>query len=382
MQVCELDRPWLETPFALQGFTVHSAADIAMVAHYCQFVEVAADALGHPLVEQTQARPVAQRTPSPASVAQREALERQEQARALTRSMLDDVRLGRAVDMKAVRSTVSECVSGVIKDPDTMLWVARIRERDNYTAEHCLNVGLLAISFGHYLGAGEDELLQLGVAGILHDVGKMRTPLEILNKEGALTAAEMAVMQRHARHGRDILITQSDVPRAAVDVAFSHHEALDGSGYPRGLRRESITSLTRMITLCDVFDAITSDRIYKAGQPAVDALRILFRLRGTKFDERLTDHFIRFIGVYPPGTLVELCTGEVGIVISVNRNARQQPRVLVVCDREGQPLPERVVNLEQLAREHANTQPIVAALPNGTHGIRLEEYIRAGLTLA
>ncbi len=383
MTVCDLDRPWLETPFALQGFTLHSAADIAEIARYCQFVWVDADDHGRPHLAQIQAQPLAAfpgATPMTGK-SLGEAYASHGRARELTRSFLDDVRLGRAIDMKTVKATVSELVANVLHDPEALAWVARIRDRDQYTSEHCLNVGLLAIMFGRYRGASEEDLHRIGVAGILHDVGKMRTPLEILNKEGRLEGEELQIMQRHAAHGRDILIAHRNVAPGAVDVAFSHHEALDGSGYPRGLKANGISELARIVTLCDVYDAMTSDRIYKRGVASLSAMQVLYKLRGSKFDERLTEQFIQCIGIYPPGTLVALTSGEVGIVLGGNRRHRHLPRVLVVRDADGKPIPERVVDLEKLVGADPTLQPIRTPLPNGSHGIRLESYIEKGLAL-
>lgn len=381
MTVCDLDRPWLETPFAVQGFTIYSAADIAEIARYCRQVWVDADDQGRPRIERLPGQPLALPGTAPnTGPGLGAAHAAQIRTRQLTRSFLDDVRLGRAIDMKAVKATVSEMVANVLHDPEATIWVARIRDYDQYTSEHCVNVGLLAILFGRHRGASEEDLHRLGVAGILHDVGKMQTPLEILNKEGRLDDDELSVMQKHAVQGRDILIAHRSVAPGAVDVAFSHHEALDGSGYPRGLKANGISELTRIVTLCDVYDAMTSDRVYKRGVASLASMQLLYRMRGSKFDTRLTELFIQCIGVYPPGTLVELASGEIGIVLSRGKH-RHLPRVLVVRDADKQPAPERVVNLEKLAGADPERQLIHAPLPNGSHGIRLEHYIEKGLAL-
>jgi HD-GYP domain-containing protein (c-di-GMP phosphodiesterase class II) len=382
MTVCDLDRPWLETPFALQGFTIFSAADIAEIARYCQYVWVDADDHGRPRIADIPAQPLAFPGSTPATgPGLGEVFNAHNRARQLTRSFLDDVRLGRAIAMKEVKATVSELVANVLRDPEATAWVARIRDHDQYTSEHSLNVGLLAILFGRHLGASEEDMHRLGVAGILHDVGKMRTPLEILNKEGMLERDELRIMQQHATHGRDILIAHRSVAPGAVDVAFTHHEVLDGSGYPRGLKAGAIPELTRMITLCDIYDAMTTDRVYKRGIASLTAMQMLYKLRGSKLDPRLTEAFIRCIGIYPPGTLVELASGEVGIVLSRNSRHPHLPRVLVVRDATKQPTSERVVDLEKLASADPTRQLVKSPLPNGSHGIRLEQYIERGLAL-
>lgn len=376
MKVCDIDRDWLETPFALQGFTIHSASDIAEIARYCQHVYIEGPLGG----AATPARDAFIFVPAGGQKAVDACAKTYNEARSTTRSMLDDVRLGRAIDIKAVKATVSNCVRAILESPEAMQWVSRIREFDEYTSEHSLNVGMLAISFGHSLGASEEDLVRMGLAGVLHDVGKMRVPQEILNKPGKLSDEELAEMKMHARYGRDVLLSLRNIG-PAVDVAHSHHEALDGSGYPRGVGAESISHITRIISLCDVYDAITNDRCYKMAKPALEALRIIYTERGRQFDEVLAEQFIRHIGIYPPGSIVELHNGEVGIVISINSRDRHLPKVLLVRDCLKQPMTERVINLEQASKRHDDMLLIAEAKPNGAYGIRIEEYVKRGLNI-
>ena len=386
MYVCELDRPWLETPFILQGFTLESQEDIDTVSEYCEFVYIEQnednwlEAEERPLFEKKKKRAVY----STANNTERElsrAASIHDTARSLTRSFMDDVRLGRAIDIKEVKTTVSECVSSILSSPDALMWMSKIRKKDEYTCEHSMNVGLLAITFGRHLGASVDDLNKLGLVGMLHDVGKMRTPTEILNKEGALDAKEFEIMKTHAQHGRDILMAHKSIFHGAVDVAYSHHEALDGSGYPRALKASGISDFSRIITLCDVYDAITSDRVYKKGRSSLDALKILYQNKGTKFDDKLVTEFISCIGLYPPGSVVELNSGQAGIVISTNYRNRHLPKVLLLRDEQKIPMPEKVINLERFANSDDQSHFIKTVVANGSYGIRIEQYIEKGLTI-
>ena len=387
MYVCELDRPWLETPFILQGFHIRSVDDIAEISEFCQTVYVELDEdTWAPAEERAIKEPLAQRVNKYINSAPRTkelvaAKNAHENARALTRSFMDDVRLGRGIDIKEVKATVSECVRSILRNPDAMLWMAKIRSKDEYTSEHCLNVGLLAIAFGRHLGASEEDMNKLGVAGMLHDVGKMQTPQEILLKASALDETEYQIMQKHAQQGRDILLAHRNVYHGAVDVAYSHHENLDGSGYPRKIKAGNITDFTRIVTLCDVYDAITSDRAYKKGASSLNALRIIHDQGGKKFDSKLGQEFIDCIGLYPPGSVVELHSGEVGLVISTNYRHRHLPKVMLLRDPQKQPTTERIVNLEKLAAAGTTEQLIKNVLPNGAHGVRVEAYVEKGLTL-
>jgi HD-GYP domain-containing protein (c-di-GMP phosphodiesterase class II) len=385
MYVCELDRPWLETPFILQGFHIRSIDDIDEIAKYCQsvYVELSEDAW-LPATERTLQAPGNVRTKNYINTANRKdeiqhAKNAHTNARALTRSFMDEIRLGRGIDIKEVKATVSECVRSILRNPDAMLWMSKLRSRDEYTSEHSLNVGLLAIAFGRHLGASEEDLNKLGLAGMLHDVGKMQTPLDVLNKGSALNPAEFSVMQKHPVDGRDILMGHRNIYQGAIDVAYGHHENMDGSGYPRKIKASGITDFTRIVTLCDVYDAITSDRIYKKGASSLNAMRIINDQVGKKFDPKLAQQFIDCIGLYPPGSVVELHSGEIGIVVSTNYRHRHLPEVMISRDADKQPVAERLINLEQIAASGDSQHLIKNVLPNGSHGIRVEEYVQKGL---
>jgi putative nucleotidyltransferase with HDIG domain len=387
MYVCELDRPWLETPFILQGFHIRSIADIEEIAKYCQSVTVeVGEEVWLPAQERAVKETLSQRINKYATTATRDkelisAQNTHQHARALTRSFMDDVRLGRGIDIKEVKTTVSECVRSILRNPDAMLWMSKLRDKDQYTSEHSLNVSLLAIAFGRHLGASEEDLNKLGIAGMLHDVGKMQIPNEILLKETSLSDEEFHVMQEHTQFGRDILLSHRNVYHGAVDVAYSHHENLDGTGYPRKIKSGNITDFTRIITLCDNYDAITSDRIYKKGASSLNALRIIHDMAGKKFDPKLGQQFIDCIGLYPPGSVVELHSGEIGIVISTNYRNKHLPKLVLVRDTEKNPMSERVLNLEKVAATGAAERLIKNVLPNGAHGVRVENYVEKGLKL-
>jgi putative nucleotidyltransferase with HDIG domain len=387
MYVRELDRPWLETPFILQGFPIRTIDDIEEIAKHCEWVivEVGEEAW-QPAQERVLQAERMQRaqTHAPSSTQKEElrtAKNAHANARALTRSFMDDVRLGRAIDIKEVKATVSECVRSILRNPDAMLWMSKLRSKDSYTSEHSLNVGLIAIAFGRHLGASEEDLNKLGMAGMLHDIGKMQTPNSVLLKDSALTEEEFGLMKMHAQQGRDILMSHRNIYHGAIDVAYSHHENLDGSGYPRGIKSGGITDFTRIVALCDVYDAITSDRVYKKGASSLNALKIIQDQSGKKFDTRLAQEFIECIGLYPPGSVVELHSGEVGIVISTNYRHRHLPKVMIVRDAQKQPCQERVINLEKSAASGSTEQLIKNVLPNGTHTIRVEAFVEKGLTL-
>lgn len=390
MRIIDLDRPWTDTPFLFQGFRIETFEQIEELQQYCQQVqvEVGGEEWVPPPERAVASGPRRARdayevhAPAPTRRDYAAARDVVTTAQALTGDLIDAVRLGRGLDVKEVKTTVAAAVKLVLDSPDALFWMQKLREKSAYTAEHCVNVGLLAITFGRHLGHGIEDLNLIGVAGMLHDVGKALTPLEVLEKDGALSPEEFEIMRAHTTEGRNILMGRPDVTHGSVDVAYAHHEALDGTGYPRKIGATGLSRMTRIVTICDVFDAVTSDRCYRGAQPSTKALDILNRGVGRKFDETLVGEFVKCIGLYPNGSVVELRNGSLGIVIGTNFRNRRLPRVLVVRDPEGNPCEEHVIDLQRTAGKPEEEGWLIRAVTaNGRAGIRVEEYVRRGLQI-
>ncbi|MGE0344300.1 MAG: HD-GYP domain-containing protein, partial [Porticoccaceae bacterium] len=292
------------------------------------------------------------------------------------KSLLRSAQMGQMLDTAVAEATVDACVHSILRNPEALLWMSRIKNQNEYTAEHCLNVCVLAIAFGRHLRMTEEELHLLGLCGLLHDVGKMRIPAEILDKPGKLTVEEFEVMKQHTVIGHELLQSQSGQVHALVlDVVLNHHERPDGSGYPRALGGRGISEFARIVSVVDAYDAITSNRCYAPEQPSADAQKIIFENRGTQFDEEVALQFIQAVGPYPPGTLVELRNGMAGIVLAGKPRFRHLPTVLVLRDENKQPMEERTVELDltdtgELSKEFL----IKRTVPDGAFGISLREY--------
>jgi putative nucleotidyltransferase with HDIG domain len=292
------------------------------------------------------------------------------------------VRLGHALDVAQVKVVVKECVESMLRNPGAMLWLARIKHSDEYTAEHSLRVAIYAIALGRELNLRQGELEHLGVCGMLHDVGKIKVPNEILNKPGALTAQELLIMQSHASEGRKLLMSNQQVTAAAVDVAYAHHERVDGRGYPRGLDAARIPYFAKIVAVVDAYDAINSDRVYSKGRSSLESLRILFEARDSHFDAELVGLFVRRIGIYPPGEIVEMSNGEVGIIVACSTLSKLKPRVLLVLDAQKLPGAERVIDLEQqVVDQQQRPYRIKEVFATGAFGIDIEAYRRKGLII-
>ena len=389
MYVCRLDRDWLDTPFIMQGFLIEDREDIEIVGEYCEFVYVDTRASGKGggpssglgTASAVRHRPIENQADVESEHKQMYKTFRE--ARSVTKDMLENIRLGAAIDTNQAKDTVNECVQSVIRHPDALMWMSRIRQQREYTAEHCLNVCILAIAFGRQLGFAEEELQNIGMCGLLHDVGKMRVPQEIVDKPGALTTKESRMMKAHTVHGRNLLMSSSGVYGGAIDVAYSHHERIDGEGYPRKLPGAGISYYSKIISLVDAYDAMTADRCYDTAKTSTQALKIIYAEKGKQFDEELSLKFIQTIGLYPAGSMVELYNGEVGIIIEANQKFRHLPRVIVVLDENKKPVAkEKVVDLSLIESGDLPKRYLIKQVwKDGSFGVQIREYQRKGLIL-
>jgi putative nucleotidyltransferase with HDIG domain len=353
MFVSELDRPWTETPFLLQGVLIESREDVAEFQRLCKYVYV--DVERSREIIAPKLRTLSAKLPSedkPKSnditlqVVEREqetfrkelkvARKIHHRTRGYIDQLLDDVRLGNSLDTDTARELVGEIADSISRSPNAMLWLTHMKKRDEYTSTHCMNVCILAVTFGRTLGLERKQLDMLGLGALLHDIGKMSVPLEILNKPGRLTDEEFEIIKTHSMSGYNLLRQKKDMPGEVLDIVRSHHERINGRGYPDGLTADFIGLLVQITSIVDVYDAITSDRCYQDGIAPHDALKNMFDWAGENFDADLVENFIKCLGIYPIGSMVELNTGHIGIVVSASEKARLRPIILVVINKNGE----------------------------------------------
>ena len=392
MFVAELDRDWSESTFLLQGFTVETLEDIAEVKRQCKFVYVdfRSDEQFQQYKLETSAsttyRTQVQSSLSSKGYNLREklkpALSRRKQSSRLMKGVLDKIMLGEDFDIHGVRSSVKENVKSVLQNSEAMLMMTMLKSKNEDVAEHSLNVSILAIAFGQALGLGEAQLEDVGMSALLHDIGQMKVDQKVLSKKGRLNQNERAEVSKHTQYGFDILSAKTDLTPSCIDVALSHHERLSGQGYPRGLKGEQISKIVRLITIIDVFDSLTSHQTYRKGMSVMDAYKVLMAGKGTHFDEKLVLKFIQWRTIYPPGSIVEMSSGEVGIVVKTNKEHKLKPRVLLVLDEYKQPRKERMVDLAKMQLDpESKPYKIIKAFENMAFGIDLQEYAEKGLKI-
>lgn len=381
MHVTRLDRPWTEVPVLLQGLTIETPDDIDMLRDHCIYVYIEIEKEFWLETSKTAGATKEKQFPGlREEVDIHKELPKAkftiEQAKSQVDEVLTSISNGESFDMEASRKVIQSCVKSILRNANALLWLTQVKDQDEYTAEHSMRVGILAIAFGRFIGLKEHELETLGLCGMLHDVGKTKVPDEILNKPGRLSKIEFDIMKQHSVYGKEILEQKRGVNKLITDTAHYHHERIDGKGYPENLSAAYLHRFVRMISIVDVYDAITSKRPYKDGSPAFDALKILYAERDKHFDSELTEGFIRMVGIYPPGTLVEMTNGEVGIVISANQNAKLRPKVELVMTSDKKLRPSYVIDLSEDITDQSNKiYTIKEGLSNGTYGVNVQDYV-------
>lgn len=350
MYVHDLNCGWLDHPFATNRFDIKNDETVRRIAALGireLYIDTARglDVAEAPTrsevtaaLQQTLTHIGQQEKEAPPRISVREerayAKKIEREANQLVTNLMADVRLGKQIEVERVGHVVDHMVSSIFRNSHALMSLGRIRQMDRYTFEHSVGVSVLLISFAKELGLERDDIQEIGVGALLHDIGKTLTPPEILNKPGKLTEEEFAIMRGHVTHSRDILEKTAGITDISILTAAQHHERYDGSGYPQRLKGDAISRYGQMSSIVDVYDAISADRCYHRGMEPTAALRKMLEWSKFHFNEALVHQFIRCVGIYPVGTLVRLESGRLAVVLEPGEKGPLYPVVRVVYDSE------------------------------------------------
>lgn len=350
MYIHDINCSWLDHPFVGNSFAVQDEGrvrEIAALGIREVYIDTrrgadVVDAVTEVEVQQAidaQLADIAREQPEeilpvPLGAEVRRARELHGEANRIIRGLSQDIRLGKQIELEKVEPLVENMVDSIFRNQDALLPLARLKDHDNYTFQHSVSVCALLVSFGRSLGFSRDIIKELGIGGLLHDVGKARVPDNILNKPAKLTEAEFTKMKSHVVQSIIILQSTPGISQIALDVAGQHHERYDGSGYPNKLKAEEISLYGRMGAIVDVYDAISSDRVYHKGMPPTAALGRLLEWSRHHFDPDLVKAYVKAVGIYPTGSLVRLDSGRLGVVLEQNADNMLKPRVQVIFHAE------------------------------------------------
>ncbi|MDG1307172.1 MAG: HD-GYP domain-containing protein [Porticoccaceae bacterium] len=360
MYVSGLDRPWLDTPFSLQGFMIRSLSEVKKLGFYCDYVYTdTTKSIGNLDISVTSEPPNKRPSeilakPFKAELAAHKPISYTEQSSVTQKikiaqsayenirgvkfdSMVNRIGSGKALNLGQLNEVINPLVDSITRNPGASIWLARLKSQDSYTYRHCIAVAIWCGVIGRQIGLPKKELAQLSMGGMLLDIGKLKIPPVILNKNQRLSEREFALVQKHVNLSLKMAKDSSRImPQAVIDMIASHHERFNGSGYPQAIKGTQIPLYGRIAAIADCYDAITSQRVY--AKPVTHALAIMqmYEWRGIDFQPELIEAFIQAVGVYPTGTLVELTSGEVGIVVKENPGKRLRPQVLVILDADKQ----------------------------------------------
>lgn len=383
MYVAELDRPWLDSPFLFQGFTIEDPTELEKLRQVCRWVKVDDNKSNRQIdFVQVSTRSAERQADHFVEVAGSTA-KLSDTAVHHVDALLEHAQLGEGVEPGVAHEVVAGLVHAVTSNTNAALWRTGLKKRNARAAGHCLNTSIIALAFAQYLGEPIDTMQDIGTAALLHDIGLGKVPKFIVDKPGMLVDAERQVVQQHPIEGHKMLASTRQLSPKVLEIIRDHHERVDGSGYPRGIRGDAIDRATLIVAIADTYDAMTTDQPWRKAMLPQVALTTMTKECAATLDKELVRQFIRCMGIYPTGSLVRLNDASLAVVLSSDEETRLKPMVLLVRDGDGDPVfPHRICNLQAIARARPQDPLlIVEMLDPASHGIDVQAVVAGHLGL-
>lgn len=397
MYVSKIDRPWSEIPVAFEGLMIKTNDEIDTIKKYCEYVYIDSSRgrAASPMYwlkdkGQIEESVIVDRGQNEFEILRQEEYEvisglgdEIDVAKDIYRTVnenitetFEELRLSKKLNLDRLNDSVVSTVDSVIRNPTAFKLLLEFQHGDDYSYNHALRCSVWCAQFGRHLGFSHNDINELALGGLLMDIGKTQIAVELLNKTETLTQSEIALFRSHVDNGVRILAESEDVPHTVLQMVATHHERANAGGYPQSLENEEIPVFGRIGGIVDSFDAMTCDRPFRERPYSPhEAIHDLYRLRGIAFHKDLVEQFIQTIGVYPAGSLIELRSGQVGMVVGINNTARLRPKVMIVLDEKKQPL-ENYYPLD--LSEHEDLS-IRRALDHSAYGIKMNELFLANI---
>ena len=386
MFVSSLDRPWSETPFIFQGFPVRAKAEIEELKQLCRYVYIM---VPDEEIELSGGSPYRKPEAAYSHLIGRRRYEVTESARDELRAVRSSheeithlmveienaLKEDKELDLSIITNSIEFMVDSIERNPDAYIWLTRIKKYDSVIYKDALSASVWATTLGRELGLERDKLNALAMGAMFMDIGKTALPAKLLNKTDRLTDDEWVLMKSHVEHGVRILSENEKTPADVLEIVRTHHERLDGSGYPAALRGGEIPLLGQIAGIVDFYVSVTSPRPYAKAVSPSNATYMMYQQQGRYFSDLLVRHLIQALSTYPTGSLIELSSGEVGVVISQNPGLRLKPNVVLLLDPDKSPYGSYpIINLADYnQQDDGRPVNIKKALADGDYGIRIEE---------
>lgn len=299
----------------------------------------------------------------------------------MLQDFMEEVKNKGTVDIQIAKSAVRDCMYSVLRTPDALMLTTQLKDIDRNSWHHSMNICVYSISLARHLNLRDDEMLTLGLCGLLHDIGKTRIPQVILCKKTKLDADENEILRSHTTLGHNIIMSfPGGLSAVIAEVAHNHHERINGKGYPSGLAGTQISPYTRIITIANMYDTLTSDSVWAKGKNHFEAIDIMLSKSRTHLDETLLKAFIQCIGVFPTGSAVEMNSGEIGIVVEINQQKKLRPKVMLLSDKNKKPQRERIIDLAKPEYiEIENPLSVKTIIRPDAYNIDIEKYYQYGV---